>query len=81
MLCKNCWIYRQRLEGTQDQLSHLTQDCARMLGRRVKDPMIASRFREALNETLDNLEAQWRWLITEIGDRQCPEGNCLLIKE
>jgi len=52
-----------------------------MLGRGVKDPMIASRFREALNETLDNLEAQWRWLITEIGDRQCPEGNCLLIKE
>jgi len=81
MICKECWIYRQRLEHTKEQLSSLPMECAHLFRKELKDPVKAQRITESLNQTLDILESQWRCLIVEISDRECPEGECLLRSE
>ena len=78
MLCKECWIYRQKLEGTKDQLSSLDIDTARFLGKDANNPGIAARFNEPLDKVFDYLDHLWRKLIVEIGDKKCPLGRCIL---
>jgi hypothetical protein len=79
MLCKECWIYRQKLEGTEERLSNLTIDTAQFLGERINNPDTAARFKESTDKVYDYLYDLRRKLIVEIADIECPKGACILV--
>ena len=81
MLCKECWIYRQKLEGTKERLSNLDINTAKFLGKEANNPTTVAHWNKTLDELADHLDRLWRKLVVEIGDRECTQGRCILLED
>jgi len=76
MLCKQCWQWRQKVEGINEQLANFDIAWGKYL-RKVKNPITAKHLGETLEETRDWLNRRLK-LLTGIGDRECRPGRCIL---
>jgi hypothetical protein len=73
MLCKNCYIYQQKLGRLVERLTSTTQDAARFYGEGITKIQV--------NTTLNlykDLKREWVWM-SSITGFECPPKECLFV--